>query len=232
MREPGPLLASGHDSDIFEYGDGLVLRRSRSGRSLSVEARIMEYVREHGFPAPKVYEMSDDETDLVIDRVDGPSMLDVLAARPWKIRRMAFVLGTLHNSLHDIPGPDWLRPSPVGEGTQLVHLDFHPGNVLISAVGPVVIDWANVARGDGNADAALSWLLMSAGTVETSPTKSALLELGRSRMIKAFLKRFNRAEVARQLPAVVAWKLTDPHMSDVEQEAMRSLLAKELFSKG
>jgi tRNA A-37 threonylcarbamoyl transferase component Bud32 len=188
-------------------------------------------VREHGFPAPKVYEVSDDETELVMERVDGPSMLDVLGARPWTIRRMAFVLGTLHNSLHKIPGPEWVRPSPIGEGAQLIHLDLHPGNVLISAVGPVVIDWANVARGNGNTDAALSWLLMSAGTVEASSAKSALLELGRSRMIKAFLKRFDRAEVARQLPSVVAWKLTDPHMSEVEQEAMRSLLAKELFSK-
>lgn len=232
MREPGPLLASGRDSDIFEYGDGLVLRRSRAGRSLSVEARVMQYVRDHGFPAPKVHELSDDETQLVMERVEGPTMLEVLGARPWSTRRMGFVLGTLHNSLHDIPGPAWVRPSPLGEGTQLIHLDFHPGNVLISPVGPVVIDWANVACGDGNADAALSWLLMSAGAVETSPTKAALLELGRASLIKAFLKRFDRAEVARRLPPVVAWKLTDPHMSEVEQEAMRSLLAKELFSKG
>ena len=208
-----------------------MLRRARNGRSLSVEARVMEYVREHGFPAPKVHEVSDDETELVMERVDGPTMLDVLGARPWSIRRMAFVLGTLHNSLHDIPGPEWVRASPVGEGTQLIHLDLHPGNVLISAVGPVVIDWSNVARGDGNTDAALSWLLMSAGTVDASSAKSALLELGRSRMIKAFLKRFDRAKVAKQLPSVVAWKLTDPHMSEVEQQAMRSLLAKELFSK-
>ncbi len=191
----------------------------------------MEYAREHGFPAPKVHELSDDETELVMQRVDGPSMLDVLSARPWSIRRMAYVLGTLHNSLHDIAGPEWVRPSPLGEGAQLVHLDLHPGNVLISAVGPVVIDWANVARGDGNDDAALTWLLMSAGTVEASSAKSALLELGRSRMIKAFLKRFDRTQVAKRLPSVVAWKLTDPHMNDAEQQAMRSLLARELFSR-
>jgi len=232
MREPGPLLASGRDSDIFEYGAGLVLRRSRRGRSMTVEARVMDYVREHGFPAPKVHELSDDGSELVMERVEGRTMLEVLGARPWKIRRMGFVLGTLHNSLHDIPGPEWVRPSPVGEGTQLIHLDLHPGNVLMSPVGPVVIDWANVARGDGNADAALSWLLMSAGDLETGAAKSALLELGRSRMINAFLRRFDRAKVARQLPSVVAWKLAQPNMSDAEQAAMRSLLSKELFSKG
>ena len=41
MTEPGPLLASGRDADIFEYGSGLVLRRTRTGRSLEAEARVM-----------------------------------------------------------------------------------------------------------------------------------------------------------------------------------------------
>lgn len=198
---------------------------------MATEVRAMEYVREHGFPAPKVHELSEDGTAFVMERVDGPTMLEVLGARPWTLRRMGFVLGTLHNSLHRIAGPEWLSDAPVGEGTDLVHLDLHPGNVIISAVGPVVIDWANVARGNGNADAALSWLLMSAGSVETSPAKSALLELLRGALIRSFLRRFDRSLVAAQLPAVVAWKLTDPNMNEVEQEAMRSLLAKELFSQ-
>ena len=175
-----------------------MLRRSRSGRSMAVEAKVMEYVRSQGFPAPNVHEVSDDGTKLVMERVNGPTMLELLGSRPWSIRRQAFVLGTLHNSLHDIEGPEWLRASPLGEGTQLVHLDLHPGNVLVSAVGPVVIDWSNAARGDGNADAALSWLLMSAGNVEAGSAKSALLELVRSQMIRAFLKRFDRKAVAAQ----------------------------------
>src|ERR1700722_10388813 len=45
VMEPGPLVASGRDSDIFEYGPDLVLRRSREGRSMLQEGRIMEYVR-------------------------------------------------------------------------------------------------------------------------------------------------------------------------------------------
>jgi hypothetical protein len=49
MDAPGQLLASGRDSDIFEYGPGRVLRRSRRGRSLVDEARVMDYARGHGY---------------------------------------------------------------------------------------------------------------------------------------------------------------------------------------
>ena len=79
VADPGPLLASGRDADIFEYGPGLVLRRSRRGRSMAGEARTMEYLRGHGYPVPAVEEISDDGTDLVMERIDGPSMVDYMS---------------------------------------------------------------------------------------------------------------------------------------------------------
>jgi hypothetical protein len=80
------LLASGRDADIFEYGPGLVLRRSRAGHSMALEARIMEYARAHGYPVPAVDHVSDDGTELVLERLDGPTMLAILSRRPWTIR--------------------------------------------------------------------------------------------------------------------------------------------------
>jgi hypothetical protein len=38
-REIGALLASGRDGDIFDFGPGLVLRKTRDGRSFEHEAR-------------------------------------------------------------------------------------------------------------------------------------------------------------------------------------------------
>ena len=49
--EPGALIASGRDGDIFEYGPGRVLRKTRDGRSIEHEARIMRYAADHGYPA-------------------------------------------------------------------------------------------------------------------------------------------------------------------------------------
>jgi aminoglycoside phosphotransferase (APT) family kinase protein len=43
--------------------------------------------------------------------------------------------------------------------------DFHPGNILSSSRGPVVIDWPNVTRGDADADLARTMLMLQLGSI-------------------------------------------------------------------
>ena len=71
----------------------------------------MDYARANGYPVPAVEEISDDGTELVIERLVGPSMVAAISRRPWTIRHQATVLADLHRRLHEIPGPDWLRPA-------------------------------------------------------------------------------------------------------------------------
>jgi hypothetical protein len=54
VPEVGPLLASGRDADVFACGHDLVVRRSRKGRSMEREARVMSYLAGHGYPVPRV----------------------------------------------------------------------------------------------------------------------------------------------------------------------------------
>ena len=227
MRELGELLASGRDSDIFEYGPGLVLRRSREGHSMAVEARTMEHARAHGYPVPAVDQISDDGTDLVMERVDGPSMFVALGRQPWTVRHQGRVLAELHQRLHEIPAPEWVADAPFGSGDRLLHLDLHPLNVILSAKGPVVIDWPNARRGDGNADVALTWVLLAAGGMPTGRAKAAVLGRGRQLLIKGLLAPFDLASVRALLADVVEWKVKDPHMSATEQQGMRSLVSAQ-----
>src|SRR2546428_2800974 len=118
MPELGPSLASGRDGDIFAYGRDLVVRRSRRGRSMDREAGIMRYVARHGYPAPRVEDVRANGSELVMERIDGPTMLEVLSKRPWTLRRNAGRLAMLH-------------------------LDLHPLNVILSPQGPRLIDWTN-----------------------------------------------------------------------------------------
>lgn len=163
-----------------------------------------------------------------MERLDGPTMFEALAKRPWTIRHKGRVLGELHRRLHEIPAPEWLPEAPFGSGDQLLHLDLHPLNVIMTTKGPVVIDWPNARRGDGNGDVALTWVLSAAGGVPTGRLKAAVLGRGRAQLIKGLLAGFDLAAVRAQLAAVVEWKVADPHMSPAEQEAMWSLVRSQL----
>ena len=220
MEPPGRLIASGRDSDIFEYGEGLVLRRSRHRRSMVEEARVMEHARAYGYPVPKVVEVREDGTALVMQRVDGPSMVEVLTRRPWTFARQARVLADLHRRLHDIPAPTGLRAAPGPEGDRLLHLDLHPLNVIVANGGPVVIDWANPARGVAAVDVALTWILLAAGAIPAGRVRAAVLGRFRAMFVHRFLRPFDVSEIAPHVRAVVEWKVLDPNMSAAEQEGM------------
>jgi aminoglycoside phosphotransferase (APT) family kinase protein len=224
MTSHGRLIASGRDSDIFAYAPGLVLRHSRQGRSMEDEARVMEFVRQHRYPVPAIEELSRDGTELIMERIEGPSMVAAMERRPWSVRRQARVLADLHRQLHDIPAPDFLPAAPVGAGDRMLHLDLHPLNVILGPRGPVVIDWPNASAGDPAVDVALTWALSAAGEIPASGIRGSLVALLRTSFVNAFLGGCDRRSAEGQLREVIEWKMTDPHMAESEQRGMRVLL--------
>ena len=214
----GPKIAEGRDSEIYEHGPGRVLRVARNGRSLVGEAEVMEYVRSHDYPVPAVHDAGDGY--LVMDRVDGPTMLD--DAIPFRIGRNARLLAELHERLHRIPAPPGLRVASL-PGDRLVHRDLHPLNVLITDGGPIVIDWANAAAGDPAFDVADTWILFACGDPPLAWIERRLAPIARKIFLRTFLRGLD-AEAARQaIPTVVAHRLTDRNMSPTERARMAKL---------
>ena len=193
---------------------------------METEAKVMAYARDHGYPVPAVDHLSNDGTDLVMERVEGASMVEVIGKKPWSLRSQGALLGDLHRRLHLIPGPDWLRSLPRSEGTALLHLDLHPLNVLIGPNGPVVIDWTNAARGDPARDVALTWVLMTAGEIPGGRLKAAVMGRARGLLVGAFLQGFDRAPVRAVLRATVEAKCADAHMSEDEKRRMWAVVAR------
>lgn len=221
MDAPGRLLASGRDSDIFEVGEGRVLRRARDGRSLAGEARVMSYVQSKGYPLPEVFDVS--EGSITMERVDGPSMLADLEQKPWRLAHHAAVLAELHKRLHEIPAPDWLPAAPGSQGSRLLHLDLHPLNVIMSPKGPIVIDWPNAKRGNPPADVAATWILLAGGKPPTNGWTSIVVDRFRGVFVRSFLRHFVMAPVRAELEDIVEWKCHDAHMAADELEVMRDL---------
>lgn len=212
---PGALIGSGRAADVFDLGDGRVLRRYKTEHRCEAEAEIMALAHAAGFPVPWVYRV--DGRDLVMDRITGPTMLQQLERAPWLLFRAADQLARLHQRLHAIP---------FGDGC-LVHMDLHPGNVILSPAGPVVIDWSNAASGAAAADVAQTWVIIGASAPDgrPGPARSFLLLL-RGLYLRRFLGHFDRAAVLACLSTVADERMRDRNVTPAERGEIVRLLAR------
>jgi tRNA A-37 threonylcarbamoyl transferase component Bud32 len=153
---PGPLLAAGLAADIYALSEQQVLRRYREGQDASPEVALMRHVASYGFPVPAVEHRGG--PDLLMERVHGPTLLQALAAGEVSLRDGGRILADLHGRLHAIPAPT---------GGVVVHLDLHPGNVIMSDTrGPVLVDWARARGGAAALDVAVTTLVLAEVAVD------------------------------------------------------------------
>jgi aminoglycoside phosphotransferase (APT) family kinase protein len=218
------LIASGRDGDIFEHehDSGLVVRVTRGGRSLEHEARVMAYAKEHGYPVPAVHELRAANTELVMERIDGPMMMDRMFREPWALPRYMQQLADLHDTLHEITAPPWLAELHDG-GDRLVHLDLHPANVMLAARGPVVIDWTNAARGDGLVDVAVTYSLLTCPNMPGPPWVRRALQPVRLGIGRSFARRYRGRAFDERLAFAADLKALDTNMAPDEVAKFRRL---------
>jgi tRNA A-37 threonylcarbamoyl transferase component Bud32 len=202
---PGPLIGTGRSADIYAIGQGRVVRRFRAPYDMRAEADIMIYLDQAGFPVPKVYDV--DGPDLVMERLDGRDMLAEVGKKPWLIRRYGRMLAELHNQLHEIQAPPGLVTA-FEPGDKVLHLDLHPGNVMLTSRGPVVIDWTNARAGAAGADVAMAYIIMASSDVDLIPV---LLRPVVGRLRAALFRQF--LGTVRDDPG--------PHMARVARARMR-----------
>lgn len=196
------LIGAGRASEILDLGGGRVLRRFKAGGRPEREALVMRHAAAHGSPVPTVLEVRPDA--LVLEYVDGPTMLEA----PGPIEDGAALLARLHHELHELDAP-----AELGAG-HLLHMDFHPGNVILSPRGPVVIDWAIARAGEPALDVAMTWVLCATSGGE----------LG-ERFVRSFLPHFAEREVRAALPEAADLRIADPNVTDDERKAVRRLVS-------
>lgn len=219
------LIASGRDADVYAYADGLVLRRYRDGRPAGEEAEIMRRLAVGGYPVPEVRRTSG--PDLVMERVEGPTLGDAMVRDGLATDEGARILADLHDRLHALE---------LADGGTLIHLDLHPLNVILGPEGPVVLDWSNARPGPPGLDVAmtvliLAQLLITPGMLPSDPE----LETGMRESLEEFLRVFVATvstPYVDHLEAAEEFRRQDPYQTGDELDRLKEAveLAETLAS--
>ena len=211
--------------------------------AIEYERRIAQAVYASGLPVPAVGDILrvNDRNGLVYQRVNGNPMFEILKRKPWQgnhyARRMAALHGKLHTSTiqADIPdqrsrlvqkiqyaaallGPIQSKAlaalEAMPDGDRLCHGDFHPGNILLTPQGEIIIDWIDATRGNPLADLARTTILIR-GAAESSQIgniiEKAFVKTFHAEYIRHYFKLYpgGEQEYRRWLPIVAAARLSE-----------------------
>ena len=237
--ETAALIGKGFCSDVYAWGEGRVLKLFHGRVAPDRAARkyaVTRAIHAAGVPSPAVYDLIEVQgrRGIVLERIDGASLLECTQVRPWSIFGAVRLPAELHAQIHRCPAPAGLpslreritegieasdapeadrqaardRLASLPDGTALCHSDFHPGNVLMTPKGPVVIDWDSAGRGDPLGDVACtSRLMRTASLPPWSPGHAhLLLRCLRPLMHRSYLKRYFRLNAGTR-EQVEAWQV-------------------------
>jgi tRNA A-37 threonylcarbamoyl transferase component Bud32 len=168
-----------------------LFKAGRSRRLSLHEARMTRAAFAAGAPAPEVLDevTLEGRFGIVLSRLDGPTLMQLSRTGAMTSEQVGSILATLAVSIHKTPPPpdvlplrDWMdgtlrlsggiipkhiaagvltlieRLSP-GDG--LCHCDLHPGNVIMTADGPRLVDWTGTVRAPAALDLGVSHILLS-----------------------------------------------------------------------
>ncbi len=157
-----------------------------------VEADLTAAINTFGLPAPAVLDVVtiSGRSCVVFERIDGPSMWERMLDHPSDVPVLIDELVTVQKMIHAAGLPSGLPDlttrlagkvagcaqisdahrreagrivAELPSGAAILHGDLHPGNVLMSRTGPMVIDWFDASIGHPLADVVRSSLLMRPG---------------------------------------------------------------------
>ncbi len=153
------------------------------------EATITKTIHGRHLAAPRVHDVAsiDGRPAIVFERIDGISMWQTMHDDPASIHSLADELASIQQTIASSGPPDDLpdlvsrverklgqasrltaeerseaadRLHRLPRGAALLHGDLHPGNVLLSPNGPIVIDWFDACIGHPVADVVRTSLLL------------------------------------------------------------------------
>jgi tRNA A-37 threonylcarbamoyl transferase component Bud32 len=190
----GEKIGEGAMADVHAWAPGQVVKLFKAGVSRRVsrhEAQKTRAVFAAGVPAPEVFDevTLDGRFGFVLQRLDGPTLLQLLQTGLMKPEQAGAIIATLYMSVHQARPPaealflrDWVDLAARGSagkipehiatgvlalidrlqpGDGLCHGDLHCGNVIMTAEGPRIVDWTAAYRAPAVLDLGRSHLTLT-----------------------------------------------------------------------
>ncbi len=179
------IFAWGDDHVLKLYREGWTRRTAEYEHSL---AKASEQT---GYRVPHVGEIIelDGRAGIVYQRIDGETMLGRILKQPYRLIGFSRQMADLHLEMHTKDATDlepvterlagkidavealdaatkaviFKRLFSLPQDTKLLHGDFHPDNIMLTASGPVIIDWIDATLGHPLADVARTAILARFG---------------------------------------------------------------------
>jgi len=184
-------LSEGREAEIFDWGDGRVLRLYRSVTA-DVEARyqadLLRQIADLGLRVPLVHEVVTvmGRPGIVIERLDGPDLLTDLARRPWRVLQVGGICGRLHARLNDAPAPSIVPSLQELLRGRIAGSDLVPeryAHLALEALSPLA-ESDHLCHGDfhpgnvmmsGAEPVTIDWSIAASGSAEADFAQSQLI---------------------------------------------------------
>jgi len=231
------VFAWGEKQVLKLYRDGWPRREAEFEHSQALASQ------QTGYRVPLVGEIIEIEgrVGILYERVDGSTMLEQIIKKPYRFPHFSRLMTDLHLEMHqrDAEHLEPVRERLAGkiqavqafdedtqttllrhlfslpEESKLLHGDFHLDNILLTASGPVIIDWIDATLGHPLADVARTVVICTYGV----PPEERFGRFIFRTMVKIYLRRYfqhsppSRADLDSWLLPVAAGRLSEniPH---------------------
>ncbi len=232
--KPAEVFAWGDNQVLKLYREGWPRAK------VEQEARLIQVAYSTSLPVYNVMDVVEVEgrPGIIMEHIRGTSMQKTVEASPMKFVTLAPLLSELHAQVHaiSVSGLPSQRQHMEGqiraaqvlsedikqkalhalarlpEGNTLCHGDFHPDNIMMTAKGPIIIDWCMATQGNPLADVANTKVLIQYGVPEGKPL-NRFMQWGRRWFQWFYVRHYlqlmahsaSRQEIAAwELPALAA----------------------------
>jgi aminoglycoside phosphotransferase (APT) family kinase protein len=190
-------VTGGADATIWRVGYGeavyaLRLLRAEQAAMVQREVAAMAAAATAGLPVPRILAEGiwDNRPTLLMSWMPGRLLRHELERRPWPAWALGIEFGRVQAAIHAVPVPaalcqhpvswiEWAEPDAAlrdrlrqsSDREVLLHLDYHPANVLVEG-GRVsaILDWANTRAGDRRADLARTAAILRFAPLAEQPS--------------------------------------------------------------